>query len=127
LTRTRHWGLISLMGKTLYRSSSVMDITPIKKNASTLTREDLRDALRKNVPILSLGEARRLVDEIFKEIISGLNDDGKVQLSSFGSFFIRNKSQRIGRNPKNGVEAVITARRSVFFKPSPLLKTKVND
>jgi integration host factor subunit alpha len=104
-----------------------MAVDPTKRAAQTITRENLRAALMEAVPTLSPGEAKRLVDETFEEIISGLNDDGKVQLSRFGLFFIRNKIQRIGRNPKSGVEATISARRSVSFKPSPLLKTKVNE
>jgi integration host factor subunit alpha len=103
-----------------------MDDPWTKTTTQTLTREDLRAAIRKDLPTLSLDEAKKLVDETFEEIIAGLHTDGKVQLSGFGSFIIRHKSERIGRNPKNGVEAPITARRTVSFKPSPVLKAKIN-
>lgn len=104
-----------------------MDDAQPEKSAQTLTREHIRSALRKKLPTLSLDEAKKLVDEIFEEIATGLDTEGKVQLSGFGAFSIRHKNQRPGRNPKSGAEAVITARRSVSFKPSALLKSKIND
>ncbi len=103
-----------------------MDAITPKKDPRTVTREDLRNALREKIPSLSPEEAKKLIDQIFEEIASGLNTDGKVQLSGFGAFIIRNKKERTGRNPKTGIEAVITPRRSVRFKPSSLLKERVN-
>lgn len=103
-----------------------MDASTPKKAPRTVTREDLRNALRGRLPTLSPEEAKNLVDETFEEIASGLNSDGKVQLSGFGAFIIHHKKERRGRNPKSGVEATITARRSVSFKPSNKMKDGIN-
>jgi integration host factor subunit alpha len=71
-------------------------------------------------------EAARLVELVLKEITGCLEHGETVKLSSFGLFVVRKRSQRMGRNPKTGEEAPISPRRVVVFKPSPILKQRVN-
>ena len=92
----------------------------------TVTRADIADTLHQEVG-LSRNECSNLLDDVLKEITCALVEEEGVKLSSFGSFTIRHKDQRIGRNPKTGEEAVITARRAVVFKASHELKHQVGD
>jgi len=75
---------------------------------------------------ISQKKAANIVDTVFKEVRQGLIKDGKVTIRGFGSFQTRNKTQRIGRNPKTGEDAVIAARTVPTFKASKLFKSKVN-
>ena len=92
----------------------------------TVTRADLADSVYESVG-LSRSESSNLVDSVFDIMTDAIVDEGSLKLSSFGSFFVRSKSERIGRNPKTGVEAVITPRKVVTFKPSHVLKTRMDD
>ena len=92
----------------------------------TMTRADLADAVYENVG-LSRSESADLVDSVFDIMTDGLVDEGTLKLSSFGSFSVRQKNERIGRNPKTGVEAVITPRKVVTYKASHVLKERIND
>ena len=92
----------------------------------TMTRADLADSVYESVG-LSRSESSNLVDSVFDIMADAIVDEGSLKLSSFGSFFVRSKSERIGRNPKTGVEAVITPRKVVTFKPSHVLKTRMDD
>lgn len=92
----------------------------------TMTRADLADAVYENVG-LSRSESADLVDSVFDIMTDGLIEDGTLKLSSFGSFSVRNKKERIGRNPKTGVEAVITPRKVVTYKASHVLKDRMNE
>jgi integration host factor subunit alpha len=74
---------------------------------------------------LSRKEVKRLVDETLEEIISELADGNSVKLKGLGSFNVRSKSDRLGRNPKTREPALITKRRVVTFKASDLLKAKM--
>ena len=89
-----------------------------------ITREHLYEAVYKKVG-LSRVEAATLVELVLKEITDCLERGEAVKLSSFGSFVVRKKRQRIGRNPKTGKEAPIPARRVMVFKPSPVLKKRI--
>ena len=68
----------------------------------------------------------KIVDEFFEALIVELIDSNKVKISSFGTFVVRQKKERIGRNPKTGEEVPITARSVVTFRASNVLKSKVN-
>jgi integration host factor subunit alpha len=92
----------------------------------TLTRADLSASLYKQLG-LSLQECNSLVDSVIEEICSGLEQGDNVKLSSFGTFSLRKKNQRMGRNPKTGVEVPITSRTVLSFNASNLLKSKVNE
>lgn len=92
----------------------------------TLTRADLAEAVYENVG-LSRSECGKLVEQILDEMSDALVHQGALKLSSFGSFAVRQKSERIGRNPKTGVEVPITPRKVVVFKASHVLKDKINN
>ena len=91
----------------------------------TTTRSTLSEAVFKNVG-LSRNESATLVDSVFGEILKSLINGNDVKISSFGTFVVRQKKERIGRNPKTGQEVPITARSVVTFRASNVLKSKVN-
>ena len=91
----------------------------------TTTRSTLSEAVFKNVG-LSRNESATLVDSVFEEILKSLTHGDDVKISSFGTFVVRQKKERIGRNPKTGQEVPITARSVVTFRASNVLKSKVN-
>ena len=93
---------------------------------STLTRIHLSEAVFSEVG-LSRFESSQLVESVLGHISNALVDDELVKISSFGTFSIRNKNPRIGRNPKTGTEAKITGRRVITFRPSQLMKDRVNN
>ncbi len=92
----------------------------------TTTRSSLSEAVFKNVG-LSRNESATLVDSVFDEILRSLTQGDDVKISSFGTFVVRQKKERIGRNPKTGQEVPITARSVVTFRASNVLKSKVNN
>lgn len=91
----------------------------------TLTRADLAEALVRKVG-LPRNESQELVERVLGEISSTLANGEGVKLSSFGSFGVRDKGQRIGRNPKTGEEVPITPRRVLVFRASNIMKSKIN-
>ena len=91
----------------------------------SITRSSLSEAVFKNVG-LSRNESANLVDSVFNEILSSLIQGDDVKISSFGTFVVRKKKERIGRNPKTGEEVPITARSVVTFRASNVLKSRVN-
>jgi integration host factor subunit alpha len=92
----------------------------------TVTRADLCEAVYQKVG-LSRTESAELVELVLAEIGDCLERGETVKLSSFGSFVVREKGQRIGRNPKTGEEVPIAPRRVLVFKPSAVLKQRIND
>lgn len=96
------------------------------EGARTLTRAALREAVYACCPTLSRAEARRILDATFEEICEALVREEQVKLRSFGTFNVRAKRERIGRNPKTGIEARITPRKVLTFKASPVLVARVN-
>jgi integration host factor subunit alpha len=92
----------------------------------TVTRADLCEAVYQKVG-LSRTESAALVELVLKEITDCLERGETVKLSSFGSFVVRKKGQRIGRNPKTGKEVPISPRRVMVFKPSAILKQRINN
>jgi integration host factor subunit alpha len=92
----------------------------------TLTRKDLRRKVHEKLPNMTREQSNELTDEVFDLMIESLANGEQVKLREFGVFKVHNKKQRVGRNPMTGVEAIITARRSVKFVPSPVLVAKVN-
>lgn len=92
----------------------------------TLTRADLLHAVYVTGPGLSRVEAKQIVEVAIEEICGALEVGETVKLRSFGTFHVRSKRPRVGRNPKTGQEYPITARRVLTFKPSPRLIAAVN-
>jgi len=91
----------------------------------TVTRADLSEAVYQKVG-LSRTESAELVERVLAEICDTLAAGETVKLSSFGSFIVRSKGERVGRNPKTGVEVPIDPRRVMVFKPSNVLKAHIN-
>ncbi|MCE3006573.1 MAG: integration host factor subunit alpha [Alphaproteobacteria bacterium] len=91
----------------------------------TLTRADLSNSVYREIG-LSLSESTQLVDAVLEEVSAALTEGNAVKLSSFGTFRLRRKKQRIGRNPKTGVEVPITPRTVLSFNASNILKSRVN-
>lgn len=91
----------------------------------TITRADLGEAVYQEVG-LSRNESADLVENILKEIADALVQGEQVKISSFGSFQVRKKGRRIGRNPKTGDEVPILPRRVLVFRASHVLKNKIN-
>lgn len=96
----------------------------VKKGA--LTRQDLAEAISSRCAGLSKREAKRLVDGIIDEMTTTLLRGETVKLHDFGSFVVRRKSQRSGRNPRTGAKVPIEPRQVVVFKASPNMKAVVN-
>ena len=91
----------------------------------TVTRVDLAEAVYRCVG-LSRKESAILVESVLEELADALVGGESVKLSSFGRFLVRAKSERVGRNPKTGIEVPITQRRVMVFKPSNVLKARIN-
>jgi integration host factor subunit alpha len=94
-------------------------------SGNTVTRADLCEAVYQKVG-LSRTESAQLVERVLQEITQCLEKGETVKLSSFGSFMVRAKGERIGRNPKTGEEVPISPRRVMVFKPSNILKARIN-
>lgn len=92
----------------------------------TITRAQLGEAVYQEVG-LSRNESADLLEAVLDEIAEALGRSETVKISSFGSFSVRAKGQRIGRNPKTGEEVPILPRRVLVFRPSQLLKKRINE
>src|SRR5262245_33102092 len=91
----------------------------------TITRADLAEAVYEQVG-LSRNESADLVEAVLNEVSASLVKGENVKISSFGSFSVRQKGERIGRNPKTGVEVPISPRRVLVFRASHVLKDRIN-
>ena len=91
----------------------------------TLTRADLADAVVRKIG-LPRNESQELVELVINVLSESLAEGEAVKLSSFGSFNIRQKGERVGRNPKTGQEVPITPRRVLVFRPSNIMKDRIN-
>ena len=94
--------------------------------ARTVTRADLSEAVYQEVG-LSRNESADLVESVLEEISDALVRGEMVKLSSFGSFAVRQKGRRIGRNPKTGEEVPILPRRVLVFRASHVLKSRIDE
>lgn len=91
----------------------------------TVTRAELAEAVYQEVG-LSRIESAALVEAVLAEMSAALVEGESVKISSFGSFSVRNKGERVGRNPKTGEEVPILPRRVLVFRPSHVLKDRIN-
>lgn len=98
-----------------------------KESLRTITRAELLDAVYAACRGLTRGQARAIFEMTLDEIADAFTRGESVRLRSFGTFNVRSKRERIGRNPKTGIEAPIRPRRVVTFKPSPVLIARAND
>ena len=92
----------------------------------TVTRADLTEAVYRSLGI-SRNESSAFVERILEEVAVSLQDGQTVKISSFGTFSVRDKKLRMGRNPKTGEEVPIAPRRVVTFRASHVLKDRIND
>ena len=95
----------------------------LKKN---FTRKNLSNTVHQNLGF-SKNISSLIIDDFFESLVSELVKFNKIKISSFGTFKIISKKERIGRNPKTKLEAKISARKVVKFKPSMLFKNKLNN
>jgi integration host factor subunit alpha len=115
-----------LADEDLSREDAVVSDAPsMIQTHHTVTRADLADAVHRRIG-LSRAESGEFVEAVLSEIFSAIVSGEDVKLSSFGSFHIRSKGERVGRNPKTGASAPITARRVVMFKASNVLRARIN-
>ncbi|WP_417628000.1 integration host factor subunit alpha [Pararhodobacter aggregans] len=92
----------------------------------TLTRMDLSEAVFREVG-LSRNESAALVEAVIQYMSDALVEGEQVKISSFGTFSVRSKAERLGRNPKTGEEVPISPRRVLSFRPSHLMKDRVSN
>jgi integration host factor subunit alpha len=112
---------------SIIAESSIAELPPPEASrpiTKTLTRADLAKAIQDVVGV-PRNEAASLVEMVLEEIFERIIAREEVKLSSFGTFTVRRKPERIGRNPQTGVDATISARLVVAFKPSNVLRGRV--
>ena len=117
-----------LEGMVIYPAefAAELGMTGQDKNGGVMTRAFLREAIYRNCTGLSRRQADEILEATFAEICDALASGETVKLRSFGAFSVRCKRARVGRNPKTGIEAPITARRVLTFSASPVLVAQVN-
>jgi integration host factor subunit alpha len=106
-------------------SSNAGEFVASSEETRTLTRADLAEALHKRAGF-GRADSAKYVEMVLDEIFTSIVTRNDVKLSSFGAFLVRAKRERQGRNPKTGKEARITARLVVTFKPSNVLRDRIN-
>jgi integration host factor subunit alpha len=94
-------------------------------SGKTITRAQLGESVYQEVG-LSRNESAELLETVLNQMSEALAHGETVKVSSFGSFSVRQKGQRIGRNPKTGEEVSILPRKVLVFRPSQVLKTRIN-
>jgi integration host factor subunit alpha len=95
-----------------------------KLDVGTLTRADLADVVHREIG-LSRSESATIVERILHHMCASLSDGENVKISGFGSFILRDKGERIGRNPKTGVEVPIAPRRVLTFRASQITRERI--
>lgn len=91
---------------------------------ATLTRADLAEMLNRNIG-LSKTESADVVESVLKHIADALEQGQHVKISGFGTFTLRDKRERVGRNPKTGIEVPIAPRRVLTFRPSQIMRDRI--
>ena len=95
-----------------------------RTDAGTLTRADLADAIHREIG-LSRSESAGIVERILHHMCHALSEGKNVKISGFGSFILRDKGERVGRNPKTGVEVPIAPRRVLTFRASQIMRERI--
>jgi integration host factor subunit alpha len=114
--------LLSIFNRTFFELKELEK--PMPNIGKAVTRVGLYDAVYRKVG-LSRSESSALVELVLKEISDSVARGETVKLSSFGTFTVHKKGQRMGRNPKTGVDAPISPRRVVVFKASAIMKQRI--
>lgn len=97
---------------------------PEREPAGTLTRADLAESLHKQVG-LSRAESSQVVEQILRHMCEALSSGDNIKISGFGTFMLRDKGQRVGRNPKTGEEVPIAPRRVLTFRASQMMRDRI--
>lgn len=92
--------------------------------AGTLTRADLAEAIHNDVG-LSRADSAHMVERVLDHMCDALAEGQNVKISGFGSFVLRDKAERVGRNPKTGVEVPIAPRRVLTFRASQMMRDRI--
>jgi len=92
--------------------------------SGTLTRADLGDVVHRNLG-LSRAESAHFVERVLHHLCHALSEGENVKISGFGSFILRDKGERVGRNPKTGIEVPIAPRRVMTFRASQILRDRI--
>ncbi|WP_395611697.1 integration host factor subunit alpha [Allosphingosinicella sp.] len=101
------------------------DLGAIRKpSVGTLTRADLADIVHREIG-LSRAESAGIVEGILHHMCHALSEGQNVKISGFGSFILRDKGERVGRNPKTGVEVPIAPRRVLTFRASQIMRERI--
>ena len=95
------------------------------RSMDTLTRADLAETINRKLGF-SRSESLAMVEAILRHMCEALSQGENVKISGFGTFLLRDKAERIGRNPKTGVEVPITPRRVLTFRASQTLKERIH-
>jgi len=95
-----------------------------RADSSTLTRADLSEAVHREIG-LSRSESAGLVERVLHHMCHALSNGKNVKISGFGSFILRDKGERVGRNPKTGVEVPIAPRRVLTFRASQIMRERI--
>lgn len=96
------------------------------RSMGTLTRADLAESINRRVG-LSRADSLEMVESILTQMCSALAEGQNVKISGFGTFLLRDKAERVGRNPKTGIEVPITPRRVLSFRASQMLKDRIGE
>jgi integration host factor subunit alpha len=99
-------------------------VTQEAESANTLTRADLADVVHRRLG-LSRAESASVVERVLHHMCHALSKGENVKISSFGTFILRDKGQRVGRNPKTGVEVPIAPRRVMTFRASQIMRDRI--
>ncbi len=94
------------------------------RSIGTLTRADLAESINRRVG-LSRADSLEMVESILRHMCEALSEGENVKISGFGTFLLRDKAERVGRNPKTGIEVPITPRRVLSFRASQMLKDRI--
>jgi len=93
-------------------------------DVGTLTRADLAESLHREVG-LSRADSAKIVEQILTDMCEALSNGENVKISGFGTFVLRDKGERIGRNPKTGIEVPIAPRRVLTFRASQMMRERI--
>jgi integration host factor subunit alpha len=99
-------------------------VTNDADSGATLTRADLADVVHRRLG-LSRAESSSLVERVLHHMCHALSDGHNVKVSGFGTFILRDKGQRVGRNPKTGIEVPIAPRRVMTFRASQIMRDRI--
>jgi len=99
-------------------------VTNEAEASNTLTRADLADVVHRKLG-LSRAESANLVERVLHHMCHALSEGKNVKVSGFGTFILRDKGQRIGRNPKTGIEVPIAPRRVMTFRASQIMRDRI--